>query len=278
MWFKLVAHSSGVNTHLTHTQAHKITTEKQVNWSSIKAELCAEVTATVGHVACATVASWMGRLIRHQCERNLQYNVLTAGAADEPPDLNQHYSTTTTTHTHTHTVIRMCEWVFIVCTKEAAPAISFLSCCFPFNAFSACNFVYCRCCCCLFRMQFYGHISNAHLALHFPFRRPQHPLLPLLQLCNTRILFGKILHFALRNWFGQQFSRHLRWVPFWGIDLVIILITMGIFNPARTRLGFYCIRINNCIGHKCGGRGWDSSIAIIYISFGQQQKATQHCS
>lgn len=90
----------------------------------------------------------------------------------------------------------MCEWVFIVCTKEAAPAISFLSCCFPFNAFSACNFVYCRCCCCLFRMQFYGHISNAHLALHFPFRRPQHPLLPLLQLCNTRILFGKILHFT----------------------------------------------------------------------------------
>lgn len=108
--------------------------------------------------------------------------------------------------------------------------------------------------------------------------RPQHPLLPLLLLCNTRILFGKILHFALRNWFGQQFSRHLRWVPFWGIDLVIILITMGIFNPTRAGLGFYCIRINNCTGHKCGGRGWDSSIAIIYISFGQQQKATQHCS
>lgn len=80
-----------------------------MNWSSIKAELCAEVTATVGHVACATVASWMGRLIRHQCERNLQYNVLTAGAADEPPDLNQHYSTTTTTHTHSHTYV----WVSV---------------------------------------------------------------------------------------------------------------------------------------------------------------------
>lgn len=198
-----------------------------------------------------------------------------------PGQLTSHLTLTNTTQPLplvTHTVIRMCEWVFIVCTKEAAPAISFLSCSFPFNAFCACNFVYCRCCCCLFRMQFYGHISNAHLALHLPFRlpfsRPQHPLLPLLQLCNTRILFGKILHFALRNWFGQQFSRH----PFRGIDLVIILITMGIFNPARVGLGFYCIRINNCIGHKCGGRGWDSLIAIIYISFGQQQKATQHCS
>lgn len=162
-------------------------------------------------------------------------------------------------------------------------------------------------CCCLFRMQFYGQrtpciplpaslVSSTSYVVATASASSRHILTP--QKYATRAFcLLKILHFAfcsakliwsaflpafamdsvLVDWSGHHFNYngHLR--PHPDPHLAVLIQALD-RNQAwvRAGFGFYCIRINNCIGHKCGGRGWDSSIAIIYISLGQQQKATQH--
>lgn len=72
----------------------------------------------------------MGRLIRHQCERNLQYNVLTGER-----QLTSHLTLSPSwTHTHTHTKAHSYTYV---CVHKRN---SFSSSNMPAIAFCACNF------------------------------------------------------------------------------------------------------------------------------------------